>query len=100
VSPDDGQVMTKHVETLNLNKAKVKVRCISSWLCSLPNYVTMTHGQQNFKLENSFSGDGNFKIKRDLSQSTSHTPQKQTNPFAKPDARFNLPSKVKEIILF
>jgi hypothetical protein len=32
---------------MNLNTAIMKVKCISSWLCLLCNYVTMMHGQQN-----------------------------------------------------
>jgi hypothetical protein len=40
----------KHVETLNLSKVIVKVKCVSSWLCLLCNYITMMYSQQNIKL--------------------------------------------------
>jgi hypothetical protein len=45
----------KHVETLHLNKVYVKVKCVSSWLCLLRDYVTMMHGQQNIKWQLLFS---------------------------------------------
>jgi hypothetical protein len=53
VPPEDGQVMPKHVEKLNINKVKVKVKvkCVSGWLCLLRNYVTMTHSQQNITIK-------------------------------------------------
>jgi hypothetical protein len=28
----------------NLNKVVVKVKCVSSWMCLLRNYVTVTYG--------------------------------------------------------
>jgi hypothetical protein len=37
-------------EALSLNK--VQVKCASSWLFLLRNYVTMMHGQQNIKIKN------------------------------------------------
>jgi hypothetical protein len=41
----------KHVETLNNNKVKVKVKFVSSWLCLLRNYLTKLIHENNGSLE-------------------------------------------------
>jgi hypothetical protein len=45
------------------------------------------------KHENSFSGDGKFKSKCDLSKSTLHTAEQQITRFAKSNERFRSPFK-------
>jgi hypothetical protein len=47
VSLEDGRVMPKHVETLNLNKVEVEVTCVSSWLCLLRNCFHLVFNPQH-----------------------------------------------------
>jgi hypothetical protein len=49
VSPEDGQVMPETCRDFEPKSSVVKVKCASSWLCLLRNYVTMMHGQQYIK---------------------------------------------------
>jgi hypothetical protein len=50
---NDGQVMAEACRDTEHRQSVVQVKCVSSWLCLLRNYVTMMNGQQNIKSINS-----------------------------------------------